>query len=77
MNKAEAIRRKCLDCSESPKEVTLCPVFDCPLWQYRFGCSLNTKQYKKRMYKAKQRYEVEYENLMEKLIKKGKYTWTT
>ena len=34
----KAMRAKCLDCSGgSPKEVRLCPVSNCPLWEYRFG----------------------------------------
>jgi len=28
---------KCLDCSETPKDVKLCPIDDCPLWVWRFG----------------------------------------
>ena len=33
----KSIRRKCLNCSGSPKEVELCPVVTCSLWPYRFG----------------------------------------
>jgi len=34
----KAIRHKCLDCTgNQPKEVRLCPCFDCPLWGYRMG----------------------------------------
>jgi len=41
----KAIRLKCLDCScGSVKEVRLCPVFDCPLWKYRFGVRPSTAQ---------------------------------
>ena len=33
-----AIRLKCLDCSGmSAKEVKLCHLWECPLWQYRMG----------------------------------------
>jgi hypothetical protein len=33
-----AIRLKCLDCSGmSAKEVRLCPIQRCPLFEYRFG----------------------------------------
>ena len=31
----KAIRRKCIDCSCN--EVKLCPVKNCPLYDYRFG----------------------------------------
>jgi len=34
----KAIRLKCLDCSNnSPCEVRLCPIKNCPLYLYRFG----------------------------------------
>lgn len=34
----KAIRAKCLDCSCGQfKEVRLCPVKNCPLWEYRNG----------------------------------------
>jgi len=56
MNKSEVIRMKCLDCNGSAKEVTLCPVIDCPLWPYRFGYSFRDKRYAKRIMLAKQNY---------------------
>lgn len=38
MNRAKAISKYCLECSGgSSKEVTLCHLFDCPLWLHRFG----------------------------------------
>lgn len=33
----KAIRRKCLDCSVTAKEVRLCTVTKCPLYAYRMG----------------------------------------
>lgn len=37
---AKAIRAKCMDCSgEQPPEVRECPLMQCPLWPYRFGCN--------------------------------------
>ena len=34
----KAIRRHCLSCSgDSPKEVRLCVITDCPLYPYRLG----------------------------------------
>lgn len=33
----KAIRQKCLECSESAKEVKLCQCTDCPLWTFRMG----------------------------------------
>jgi hypothetical protein len=32
-----AIRRRCLSCSGSSQEVSLCPVHNCSLHPYRFG----------------------------------------
>jgi len=38
MTPLKAIRAKCLECSAgSIKEVRLCPVHDCELYQYRMG----------------------------------------
>ena len=35
---AKAIRQKCLECSaDSPGEVRLCNIKDCPLYPFRFG----------------------------------------
>jgi len=68
MNKSQAIRLKCLDCSDNrPKEVTLCTVFDCGLYPFRFGCSDKSKKYKERIEKAKRRYPEEYKE-MQKLL---------
>jgi len=34
----KAIHAKCLNCSgDQPKEVRLCPLRDCALWNYRMG----------------------------------------
>jgi len=46
---SKAIKAKCLDCAGSTKEVTLCHIFDCPLWQWRCGCHINSTVYKNRM----------------------------
>ena len=32
-----AIRKACLACAQSPKEVANCQEKNCPLWSYRFG----------------------------------------
>ena len=38
LNRAKAIRQKCLDCCVyQPSEVRLCPSRECPLWRYRMG----------------------------------------
>lgn len=33
----KAIRQKCLECAERPKDVRYCLSTDCPLHPYRFG----------------------------------------
>ena len=33
----KAIRKHCLECAGSSKEVTLCPIQECPLYPFRFG----------------------------------------
>ncbi len=38
----KAIKAKCLDCCCGQREeVKLCPVKDCPLWQFRLGKNPN------------------------------------
>jgi hypothetical protein len=64
MRPLKTIRAKCLECSgDSPKEVTLCHQFDCPSWEYRFGYSIKTMRYKRRMEKAKKQFSKEFKEL--------------
>ena len=71
MNKSQAIRANCLDCSGvSPKEVTICHIVNCPLWPFRFGYSTKDKRYKRRMEAAKRNYPEEYKEML-KLISDG------
>jgi hypothetical protein len=64
MTRTKAIRLHCLECSgNSPKEVTLCHIFDCPLWQFRCGTSTKSKQYKERIQKAQKRYSQDFQEL--------------
>jgi len=71
LNKSQAIRLNCLDCSgDSPKEVTICHIAHCPLWPFRFGYSTKDKRYKKRMGAAKRNYPEEYKEML-KLISDG------
>lgn len=75
MIRSKAILKKCLECSgDTSKEVTLCHIFDCPLWQFRFGNSLFVnkggkisvnKVFDARMESIKERWPEEFE-----LIKK-------
>lgn len=66
MNKSQAIKQHCLECSGgSPKEVTLCHIVYCPLWQFRFGYSIKDKRYKKRVDAAKKKYAEEYREMLQ------------
>jgi len=50
MNRRRAIYLKCLDCcGDSWKEVLICQVFDCPLWQFRTGDTIGSARYKRRI----------------------------
>ncbi len=50
MTRSRAIAKHCLECSgNSPKEVTLCHLFDCPLWEWRTGKHIDSNTYKKRL----------------------------
>jgi hypothetical protein len=45
-----AIRKYCRECAGgSSTEVTFCHLLDCPLWPYRTGLSIRTREYKKRI----------------------------
>lgn len=64
MTRARAIAKHCFECAgNSHKEVTLCHIFDCPLWEYRTGQSLKSKAYQHRMRKAVKRYAKELKEL--------------
>lgn len=66
MNKSNAIKQYCRECSGgSPKEVMLCHIVDCPLWQFRFGYSTKDKRYKKRIEAAKKKYPEEYKEMLQ------------
>ena len=71
MIRSKAIAAKCLDCSGgSSKEVTLCQVVDCPLWQFRFGTSLKNKGFAERMDKAREQFPLEFTDML-KAIRDG------
>ena len=45
MTPMKAIRAKCLECSNgSANEVRLCPIPDCPLYEFRLGKNPNIKK---------------------------------
>ena len=60
LTKKKAIAKYCRECSgDSPKEVTLCSLLDCPLWEYRCGYHISSKGYKPRVTKAFEKYKAE------------------
>jgi len=64
MQRREAIRKKCLDCSNgSSKEVLLCHIFDCPLWEWRTGKHVSSVVYQRRMKDALKCYKKDFNEL--------------
>lgn len=64
LTRQRAIAKHCRECSgDSPKEVTLCSLLDCPLWEYRCGCHMSSKSYKARITKAFKKYETDVAEL--------------
>jgi hypothetical protein len=64
MNKTQAIKKHCLECAgDSAKEVTLCHIIDCPLWEFRTGNTPRSNVYKKRLEKAKKRWPDDYREM--------------
>jgi len=61
---------KCLDCAAgSPKEVTLCHLFDCPLWAMRTGRTIRDKSYVQRIKDAEKNFAQDIEELRKMGIK--------
>ncbi len=74
ITRSRAIRLHCLDCAGgSSKEVTLCRIASCPLWQYRFGNSLDNKFFLSRMNKAKTSYPKDFPEMLSALKQQLKY----
>ena len=68
MTKFEAIRKKCVECCGGSRiDVTLCPVFDCPLWEFRCGILMRNNLYKERLELAKKNHP----EMIKELIKDG------
>jgi hypothetical protein len=59
----KAIKARCLECSGSNKEVTLCHVFGCALWQHRCGCHISSGVYKARMKASFKNHKEEHDIL--------------
>lgn len=53
MTKSKAIKQFCIECSgDSLLTATLCCSFDCPLWTWRLGVAIKTKEYRLRLESA-------------------------
>ena len=73
-NKRRAIREKCLECSgDSPKEVTLCHLFDCSLWPFRTGSFIDSSIYRTRIDKTFAKYPDDVATLAEMGIGKDDF----
>lgn len=47
LSRTKAIKAYCLECSGGVyRSALLCSIFDCPLWPYRMGMALTSKQYR-------------------------------
>jgi len=75
MTKAKAIKSFCFECAgDSNKEVTLCTVFDCPLWEYRTGQSTKSSVYRRRMDTALKNYADEVAGMMADGLEIGRFS---
>jgi hypothetical protein len=64
MTKQAAIAIFCKDCAGgSSKEVNLCHLYDCPLWPWRTGAHISTKDYSERITVALKNYPEEVAEL--------------
>ena len=64
LTKQKAMAKYCKDCSGgSAKEVTLCLLFDCPLWEYRCGYHMSSNGYKPRIQTAFRKYKSDVKEL--------------
>ena len=64
LTRQRAIAKYCRECSgDSPKDVTLCSILSCPLWEYRCGCHTSSKSYKARIRSAFKNFESEVAEL--------------
>lgn len=61
ISRPDAVKKYCFQCSgNSNKEVVLCHIFDCPLWEWRCGNHISTNAYKDRLKTAVKNYIVEF-----------------
>ncbi len=64
MYRSKAIANKCLECAGNFKEVTICHLFDCPLWEHRFGKGPHTTKAQERMTGGIKRFRKDLQELI-------------
>lgn len=75
MTKQDAIRLHCLECAgDSRKDVSLCHLFDCPLWPWRTGSHITSRTCIERVSKALENYPEDAAELVELGVDIGKFT---
>lgn len=65
MTKQKAIRKFCLTCCETSKDVALCTDVGCFLWPYRLGCDLKSKDAIQMMARINEAYKEEIADMGE------------
>jgi hypothetical protein len=75
MTKQRAISVFCKECAgDSFKEVTLCHLFDCPLWPWRTGLHISSKGYAERIAAGLSKYPEEVVELVKMGVDISRYT---
>ena len=75
MTKQRAISVFCKDCAGgSSKEVTLCHIFDCPLWPWRTGLHISSKAYAERITSGLNKNPEEVAELVKMGVDISRYT---
>lgn len=63
MYRKEAIKKFCVECAGSSKDALLCPIFNCPLWEWRTGNHVNSNKYQQRIKRAFRYYKNDFDEL--------------
>lgn len=78
MTKTQAIKQNCYECAgDSHKDVTLCVMFDCPLWPFRLGSVAGTPVYKRKMEAGLKHYAQDVREMREDGLDIGRFLAST
>ena len=78
MTKTQAIKQNCYECAgDSHKDVTLCVLFDCPLWTFRLGSVAGTPVYKRKMEAGLKHYAQDVREMREDGLEVGRFLVST